>query len=98
MHLCPGRYELAVDRRKRKAASFLEKVQEALLVVGACLVGNCDTSVDVSSLKALDENMRNDIRASLAYVRDRVGVPRDMSYPAARCLRGALNWLRDALE
>jgi len=42
--------------------------------------------------------MRNDIRASLAYVRDRVGVPRDMSYPAARCLRGALNWLRDELE
>eukprot|EP01048_Picozoa_sp_COSAG05_P016023 COSAG05_NODE_2009_length_3706_cov_2.105905_1_plen_56_part_00 len=34
MHLCPGRYELAVDRRKRKAASFLEKVQEGSIPAG----------------------------------------------------------------
>jgi len=93
----PDRARLADPYAKPAEGVVLEKVQEALLVVGACLVGNCDTSVDVSSLKALDESMRNDIRASLAYVRDRVGVPRDMSYPAARCLRGALNWLRDAL-
>ena len=89
----PDRARLADPYAKPAEGVVLEKVQEALLVVGACLVGNCDTSVDVSSLKALDESMRNDIRASLAYVRDRVGVPRDMSYPAARCLRGALNWL-----
>ena len=94
----PDRARLADPYAKPAEGVVLEKVQEALLVVGACLVGNCDTSIDVSSLKALDESMRNDIRASLAYVRDRVGVPRDMSYPAARCLRGALNWLRDELE
>jgi glutathione S-transferase len=30
--------------------------------------------------------------ASLAYCRDRVGVPRDMKLPAARQLRAHLNW------
>ena len=30
--------------------------------------------------------------ASLAYFRDRVGVPRDMKLPAARQLRAHLNW------
>ena len=30
--------------------------------------------------------------ASLAYLRDRVGVPRDMRLPAARQLRAHLNW------
>ena len=32
---------------------------------------------------------------SLAYVRDRVGVPRDMKLPAARLLRAHLNWAID---
>jgi glutathione S-transferase len=32
------------------------------------------------------------IIASLAYLRDRVGVPRDMRLPAARQLRAHLNW------
>ena len=31
------------------------------------------------------------------YLRDRVGVPRDMRYPAARQLRAHLNWLIDSL-
>ena len=35
--------------------------------------------------------------ASLAYVRDRVGVPRDMKLPAARLLRAHLNWAIDHL-
>ena len=34
---------------------------------------------------------------SLAYLRDRVGVPRDMSYPAARQFRAYLNWAIERL-
>jgi glutathione S-transferase len=30
--------------------------------------------------------------ASLAYMRDRIGVPRDMKLPAAKQLRAHLNW------
>jgi glutathione S-transferase len=34
---------------------------------------------------------------ALEYLRDRVGVPRDLPYPAARQLRAHLNWARDLL-
>lgn len=36
--------------------------------------------------------------ASAAYLRDRVGVPRDLKLPAARQLRAHLNWLIDSLQ
>ena len=36
--------------------------------------------------------------ASAEYLRDRVGVPRDLKFPAARQLRAHLNWLIDSLE
>jgi glutathione S-transferase len=35
---------------------------------------------------------------SAAYLRDRVGVPRDMRFPAARQLRAHLNWFIDQLQ
>lgn len=34
---------------------------------------------------------------SAMYIRDRVGVPRDLPLPAARQLRAHLNWLIDML-
>ena len=36
--------------------------------------------------------------AALAYVRQRVGVPRDMSYPAARQFRAHLSEVMDRVE
>lgn len=38
------------------------------------------------------QEFTNGVISSLAYVRDRVGVPRDMKLPAARQLRAHLNW------
>lgn len=35
---------------------------------------------------------------SAMYIRDRVGVPRDLPLPAARQLRAHLNWLIDMLQ
>ncbi len=39
----------------------------------------------------------NDVKSSLAYLRDRVGVPRDLPLAAARHLRAHLNWAIDIL-
>lgn len=37
------------------------------------------------------------VRGSIEYLRDRVGVPRDLRLPAARQLRAHLNWTLDLL-
>ena len=40
---------------------------------------------------------KEDVISSLSYLRDRVGVPRDLPLASARQLRAHLNWAMDAL-
>jgi glutathione S-transferase len=74
-------------------------VDAALRVVTGALM---DTEVSlesyVSLLKdAVPSNQIEGVKSSLAYLRDRVGVPRDLPLAAARYLRAYLNWAIDSL-
>jgi len=51
-------------------------------------------SPDTSQLSKLNPQAA----AALRYTRDRICVPRDMSFPAARQLRGHLNFVADAID
>ena len=61
-------------------------------------------AADVAGLEeALSESVdggavARGVRASASYLRDRIGVPRDMSFPAARQLRAHLNWAMAAMK
>ncbi len=56
--------------------------------------------VEASGLQVGDgeKHPGDPVVASAEYLRDRVGVPRDLPYPAARQLRAHLNWLINSLE
>jgi glutathione S-transferase len=78
--------------------------------VEACLQVICKALLDgteshISSMAAVVKVIREDggadyavgVANSLSYLRDRVGVPRDMRLPAARALRAHLNWAIDSI-
>jgi glutathione S-transferase len=69
-----------------------ESQQASLEQLSAALV-----SGDDSASGQQEQQLVQDVASSLQYVRDRVGVPRDMTLPAARQLRAHLNWAIDGL-
>jgi glutathione S-transferase len=79
-------------------------VDACLRVVMQALLAESTHPLD-AKMKALAATIRKEggddftkaVVDSLAYMRDRVGVPRDMRLPAARLLRAHLNWAVDHL-
>lgn len=73
-------------------------IDSCLRLVSLALLKGSDNMNDemqkVSSVILIEggKQFASDVVSSLAYLRDRVGVPRDMRLPAARQLRAHLNW------
>jgi glutathione S-transferase len=73
-------------------------VDHALRMVGLALLNGTEkyeeSMVEIADILAIDggKDFSGGVIASLAYLRDRIGVPRDMRQPAARQLRAHLNW------
>jgi glutathione S-transferase len=97
--------ELA-DPYAESDVSVIPHVDNVLRVVCEGLLGEENTEQGhMAYLKSLEDKVRSvvpsdkkkDVISSLAYLRDRVGVPRDLPLASARQLRAHLNWAISSL-
>ena len=76
-------------------------VDSALRVVCTALLDDDESSLDSihkdSLVAAVPKNQAKGVVSSLVYLRDRVGVPRDLPLASARYLRAYLNWAINVL-
>ncbi|CAM9332650.1 unnamed protein product [Ascophyllum nodosum] len=100
--LLPGRAPLS-DPNAIPNLDVLPDVDYCLRKVASALLKG-DVDEDQASLQSGAVSNGGDSRTaaavvkSLAYLRDRVGVPRDLSYTAARQFRSHLNWAIEMLR
>lgn len=79
---------------------FLPLVDAALRQVARNLLDDCDSTdyTDLLRVASLEDSDAKRLANCFLYLRDRVGVPRDMSFPAARLLRVECNRLVSQLQ
>mmetsp|Transcript_32567 Transcript_32567/g.46971 ORF Transcript_32567/g.46971 Transcript_32567/m.46971 type:complete len:487 (+) Transcript_32567:45-1505(+) len=75
---------------------YLSEMDQLLRTVVAALLGGVH-NINPNPNLSLSQDDKKNLIACVTYLRDRIGVPRDMSYPAARQLRAHLNWIADNL-
>lgn len=93
----PGRKQFGAPLADPYAVPNLNyqgQVDECLRHVAQALIDGSAGPTEPSSNTSSEAKA---VRKCLEYLRDRVGVPRDMSYPAAMQLRAHLNWCIDLL-
>lgn len=81
--------------------SVLQYVDSVLRIVcSALMLEGAEPSETLQNqlVASVPKNQLNGVISSLAYLRDRVGVPRDLPLASARYLRAYLNWGIDILE
>ena len=103
----PGKHFSAplADPSARPNLEYQEPMSFALACTAAALLEGADTvprNVGDGEWLGADGAERKEaadaVVASLQYLRDRVGVPRDMQLPAARQFRAHLNAVIDAIQ
>ena len=87
------------DPNAKPNESVIVPVDSVLRIVSVALLDGTESwESKIATLSTLDLDNKKDIINSLVYLRDRVGVPRDMRLPAARKLRASLNWVISQLN